>query len=147
MTSSEAPVLVTAQTVLVIDDDYALGAALASLVCRLCVPLCLCGKRSSPHRHRDVRREAEIRGATAVLNKPVTVQDLKRYLGHSTGSVGTITYVPTIDDVLGDGMLATVFQPIVWNDNAFARELGIRFCQGFYYSRPTTIDMLMSRYA
>jgi hypothetical protein len=90
MTSSEAPVLVTAQTVLVIDDDYALGAALASLVCRLCVPLCLCGKRSSPQRHRDVRREAEIRGATAVL--------------------------PTIDDVLGD-------------------------------SRPTTIDMLMSRYA
>jgi hypothetical protein len=89
MTSSEAPVLVTAQ-ILVIDDDYALGAALASLVCRLCVPLCLCGKRSSPQRHRDVRREAEIRGATAVL--------------------------PTIDDVLGD-------------------------------SRPTTIDMLMSRYA
>ena len=61
---------------LVIDDEYALGAALTSLVCRLCVPLCLCGKRSSPQRHRDVRREAEIRGATAVLNKPVTFSPL-----------------------------------------------------------------------
>jgi len=154
----------TAQTVLVIDDDYALSAGLADglvgpgrdlIVCRdiesarmvienqivthIITDLRFSGffgyeglhivdavRRSlsaipvvviSGYASDDIRREAEMRGATAVLQKPVSVQDLERFLGHSTGAVGTVTYVPTIDDVLGGGMLGTVFQPIVWNDN------------------------------
>ena len=164
MTVSESPVIVTAQTVLVIDDDYAVGAALADglvgpgrdvIVCRdidsarmvienqlvthIITDLRFSGffgyeglhildavRRRlsfipvvviSGYATDDIRREAEIRGATAVLQKPVSAADLELYLGDSTGSVGTITYVPTMDDVLDGGMLSTVFQPIVWNDN------------------------------
>jgi EAL domain-containing protein (putative c-di-GMP-specific phosphodiesterase class I) len=164
MTSIGAPVLVTAQTILVIDDDYALGAALGDvlvgpgrdvIVCRdiesarmvlenqivthiitdlrfssffgyeglhivdavrrslSAIPVVVI----SGYATDDIRREAEMRGATAVLQKPVTAKDLERFIGQSVGSVGTVTQVPTIDEVLGGGMLATVFQPIVWNDN------------------------------
>ncbi len=65
----------------------------------------------------DIRREAEARGATAVLQKPASVEQLESFLGPSTGTIGAVTLVPTLDDVLDGGMLASVFQPIVWNDN------------------------------
>jgi len=71
----------------------------------------------SAYSTEEIRREAEKRGATAVLQKPVRIEDLEHFLGPSTGPLGRITIVPTLDDVLDRDMLASAFQPIVWNDN------------------------------
>ena len=65
----------------------------------------------------EIRQEAEVRGATAVLEKPVSAEDLESFLGPSTGRAGTVTIVPTLDDIFEAGMLHSAFQPIVWTDN------------------------------
>jgi len=164
VTSDGMPVFVTAQTVLIVDDDYALTDALADglvgpgrdiIVCRdvesarmvldnrlvthiitdlrfsdafgyegfhiidtvrrslSAIPIVVI----SGYAAEEVRREAETRGATAVLEKPVRIADLEYFLGPSTGPIGTVTIVPTLDDVLNRGLLTSAFQPIVWNDN------------------------------
>lgn len=65
----------------------------------------------------DIRRAAERGGASAVLHKPIAVRDLEAFIPPVAGEVGTVTLVPTLDDVLDGRMLATAFQPIVWTEN------------------------------
>ena len=154
----------TAQTVLIVDDDYPLGAGLAdalvgpgrdvilcrdiesarmvldnSIVTHIITDLRFSGhfgfeglhivdtvRRNLSHipvvvisgyATEEIRREAQARGATVVLQKPVGIQEIEHFLGPSTGPLGTVTVVPTLDDALERGMLTSVFQPIVWNDN------------------------------
>ena len=164
MTTVEVPASVMAQTVLVVDDDYALSSALADALVRPGRDVIVCRDVESARMvldHRlvthivtdlrfasgfgyegfqilervrrtlsmipvvvisgyvtnDIRREAEGLGVTAVFQKPVSVLELEQILGPSTGRFGTVTLVPTLDDILGHGMLSSVFQPIVWNEN------------------------------
>ena len=164
MTTIETSGIVSAQTVLIVDDDYLLGSALADalvgpgrevIVCRdiesarmilehrlvthIITDLRFSGavgyegvhildtvRRNlsaipvvviSGYASDEIRREVEARGATAVLQKPVSVEQLEKFLGPSTGPLGTVTLVPTLDDILDRRLLTSVFQPIVWNDN------------------------------
>ena len=164
MTSIETPVTVASQTVLIVDDDSALGSALAEslvgpgrdiIVCRdiesarMVLETRFISHIITDLRFSDtlgyeglhivdtvrrnlsaipvvvvsgyatdvVRSEAEARGATAVLQKPVAIRDLEQFLSPAEGPPGTVTLVPTLDDILAGRLLASLFQPIVWNDN------------------------------
>ena len=72
---------------------------------------------TTAHSSDDVRRAAERGGASAVLQKPIAVRDLQSLIPPASGEVGKVTLVPTLEDVLDRDLLASVFQPIVWNDN------------------------------
>src|SRR5260370_26963524 len=50
----------------------------------------------SGHATEEIRREVEARGATAVLQKPVGIEEIEHFLGPSTGPLGTVTVVPTL---------------------------------------------------
>jgi len=67
----------------------------------------------------DLRREAFARGADVVLQKPFSADQIREVVGSpgDTSSSPVVTFVPTIDDILGNNLLTTKFQPMVWTED------------------------------
>ncbi|HJT17339.1 MAG TPA: EAL domain-containing response regulator [Thermoanaerobaculia bacterium] len=65
-----------------------------------------------------LREEAKARGAEELLRKPFSLDDLSALIPPPDGNgEGELTFVPTIDDIVGTGdLLTTYFQPIVWTE-------------------------------
>lgn len=69
------------------------------------------------HVTEDLRAEARARGAEAVLQKPVSIEDIEQFVPPPNGGGESIlTVMPLIDEILSGGMLHTHFQPLVWID-------------------------------
>jgi len=83
-------------------------------------------KRSAPaasivvitgHASDDLRNEARSRGAEAVLQKPFSIEDVEQFIPPPDGDgESVLTVMPLIDEILSGGMLATLYQPLVWID-------------------------------
>jgi EAL domain-containing protein (putative c-di-GMP-specific phosphodiesterase class I)/ActR/RegA family two-component response regulator len=72
----------------------------------------------SGHVTAELRAEAHARGAAAVLAKPFPLASIERLLpAPPSDGAGTVTFVPTIDEIIEDDLLAPVFQPLVWTEN------------------------------
>src|SRR5438105_85968 len=72
----------------------------------------------SGHVTAELRAEAHARGAAAVLAKPFTLAAIERLLpAPSPDGGGSVTFVPTIDEIIENDLLAPVFQPLVWIEN------------------------------
>jgi EAL domain-containing protein (putative c-di-GMP-specific phosphodiesterase class I) len=69
------------------------------------------------HATDDLRAEARARGAAAVLQKPFSIEEIEQFVPHPDGrGESVLTIMPLIDEILTGGMLATLFQPLVWID-------------------------------
>lgn len=67
------------------------------------------------HATDDLRAEARARGAEAVLQKPCSLEDILQFVPPPDGDgESVLTVMPLIDEILGGGMLAALFQPLVW---------------------------------
>jgi ActR/RegA family two-component response regulator len=65
----------------------------------------------------DLRAEAHARGAEAVLQKPCSVEDIEQFVPPPGGDEESVlTIMPLMDEILSGGMLAALFQPLVWID-------------------------------
>src|SRR5438128_782237 len=72
----------------------------------------------SGHVTAELRAEAHARGAAAVLAKPFPIASIERLLpAPSSDGAGTVTFVPTIDEIIENDLLAPLFQPLVWMEN------------------------------
>jgi EAL domain-containing protein (putative c-di-GMP-specific phosphodiesterase class I)/ActR/RegA family two-component response regulator len=67
----------------------------------------------------DLRLEALARGADVVLQKPFSADQIRRLVEFpsETSSNAVVTFVPTLDDILGSDLLKTKFQPMVWTED------------------------------
>ncbi len=67
------------------------------------------------HATDELRNEARARGAEAVLQKPCSIEDIERFIPPpDVDGESALTIIPLIDEILGGGMLAAQFQPLVW---------------------------------
>jgi EAL domain-containing protein (putative c-di-GMP-specific phosphodiesterase class I) len=81
-------------------------------------------KRSAPaanvmvltgHSTDELQKEARKRGAVTVLQKPCSIEEIEQYIPHpESDGESVLTILPSIDEILGGGLLATQFQPLVW---------------------------------
>lgn len=72
----------------------------------------------SGHATEDLRKEATARGAAALLQKPFAFADIDRLIPPSESvEKGSVTFVPTIEDILSEALVRSVFQPIVLIEN------------------------------
>ncbi len=95
----------------------------------------------------ELRREARAHGAEAVLEKPVSLDEIERFVplpDRDTESL--VTVVPTLDDVLDNGMLMTQFQPMVWIDKPI-HAVGFEALTRVRTSSPLSNPELLFRYA
>jgi EAL domain-containing protein (putative c-di-GMP-specific phosphodiesterase class I) len=70
------------------------------------------------HATDDLRAEARVRGADAVLAKPFSLAEIERLLPvPPPNGGGSVTFVPTLDEIIEGDLLAPVFQPLVWTEN------------------------------
>lgn len=73
----------------------------------------------SGHATEELRDEARSRGAAALLQKPFPFAALDALIPEpESKEKGGVTFIPTIDDILSGPILRSVFQPIVWIDDA-----------------------------
>lgn len=72
----------------------------------------------SGHATEELRRETKSRGAAALLKKPFSFDDLETLIPPAASRVkGSLTFVPTIEEIVSGSILRSLFQPIVWIDN------------------------------
>lgn len=97
----------------------------------------------SGHVTTELRAEAHARGAAAVLTKPFALEAVERLLPTpSSGLPGTVTFVPTIDEIIENDLLAPVFQPLVWTENpiyAVGFEALTRLRSNSLFAEPDTL--------
>jgi EAL domain-containing protein (putative c-di-GMP-specific phosphodiesterase class I) len=72
----------------------------------------------SGHATDELRREAKARGAAALLKKPFSFDEIEALIPPAVSrEKGSLTFIPTIDQIITGSILHSVFQPIVWIDN------------------------------
>ena len=67
------------------------------------------------HSTDELQKEARKRGALSVLQKPASIEEIEQFLPHpENDGESMLTILPSIDEILDGGLLATQFQPLVW---------------------------------
>jgi EAL domain-containing protein (putative c-di-GMP-specific phosphodiesterase class I)/ActR/RegA family two-component response regulator len=95
----------------------------------------------------ELRNEALTRGARALLEKPVSLTEIDRFIpAPEHGGESVVTIVPTLDDVLDSGMLFTRFQPLVWIEKPI-QALGFEALTRLSGESPFGDPELLFRYA
>jgi len=95
----------------------------------------------------ELRREARAHGAEAVLEKPVSLNEIERFVPlPESDTESLVTVVPTLDDVLDNGMLMTQFQPMVWIDKPI-HAVGFEALTRVRTSSPLSEPEVLFRYA
>jgi EAL domain-containing protein (putative c-di-GMP-specific phosphodiesterase class I) len=95
------------------------------------------------HATDELRAEAQARGADFVVAKPFSVAEIEHLLPlPSPNGGGSVTFVPTIDEIIEGDLLAPVFQPLVWTENpsfAVGFEALARLRSASIFSEPETL--------
>jgi EAL domain-containing protein (putative c-di-GMP-specific phosphodiesterase class I) len=95
----------------------------------------------------ELRNEARARGAEALLEKPVSVADIERFISSPDPErEALVTVVPTLDEILDSGMLYTQFQPLVWIDTPI-HAVGFEALTRLRTESPLSNPELLFRYA
>jgi len=95
----------------------------------------------------ELRTEAHARGASAVLEKPVSMADIERFIpAPHPGQEGVLTIVPTLDEILEGDMLFTRFQPLVWIERPI-HAVGFEALTRLHTESPLSNPELLFRYA
>lgn len=72
----------------------------------------------SGHVTEELRTEAHRRGAGAVLGKPFSLDKIEGLIPPPSADIeGIVTFVPTLDEIIGSDLITSQFQPIVWTEN------------------------------
>ncbi len=99
------------------------------------------------HATDDLRIEAQKRGAHAVFQKPFSLDDTEKFIPRpASDGESVLTIMPSIDEILGTGLLATQFQPLVWLEQP-RHAVGFEALTRLHGDSPLANPELLFRYA